>query len=266
MQRIASARPPQHLSLLPSQRLVPIAVLICHAVFAQTPPNTVQPVTIPLHQDGISDLLIYAAMNGGIPVPYLFDTGSTAFNSAYVPRLWPGSTASLLTPATTQYVFYGDGTYGYTVDPTIAAVSLFAPGSNIPAFALPAPNGYQVGKIITPFSDSAAPGKFTPDPDYAKAIAQDQAGALIPPDSGSGINGAFGIFGAAPFGFVSKTPQGTYALANLLAQVPEGGYVIADNGPAGTATVKIGLNDFIRSQFPYFHPREWLRHPIKLLA
>jgi uncharacterized protein (TIGR03437 family) len=232
---------------VPIQRLPLIAVLSCQAVcFSQTSPSNVQPVTIPLYQNGNYNLEIYAALNGGIPVPYLFDTGSYSFYSAYVPRLWPGSVNSTLSPPTKQYVFYGDGTYGYTFDPTTAAVSLFAPGSTIPAFALPAPGGYQVGKIETPFFDYTAPGKYTPDPAYAKDVAADQAGALVPPDSGF-----FGTFGAGPWGSITNTPQGTYSLSNLIAEVPGGGYVVAANGPTGTASVTIGLNDFIRSQFPY---------------
>jgi hypothetical protein len=112
------------------------------------------PVKVKLQWNAESDnLSIYAGVNGGHPVPYLFDTGSDAFVIA--PSTWmavrdPKPVTRMKVP---EKMMYGDGTYGYTYLPVWARLAFYAPGLGQPALVLPNPQGYQVGKIIEQYTD-----------------------------------------------------------------------------------------------------------------
>jgi hypothetical protein len=190
------------------------------------------PVKVKLQWNAESDnLSIYAGVNGGHPVPYLFDTGSDAFVIA--PSTWmavrdPKPVTRMKVP---EKMMYGDGTYGYTYLPVWARLAFYAPGLGQPALVLPNPQGYQVGKIIEQYTD------YEP----AKHI-----------DVKSRATTDTGVFGARMLiGSGGGPATGTYELANPILQIPGvGGYVVTDNGPRGTASVTIGLNKAIRDQFP----------------
>jgi hypothetical protein len=217
-------------------RLRPVvcAALIGLPAFAASDPA--QPLNLPvklkLQWNAADDnLSIYAGVNGGHPVPYLFDTGSDAFVIA--PSTWvavrdPKPVTTMKTP---DKMMYGDGTYGYSYLPVWARIAFYDPGFGRPALVLPNPQGYQVGRIIEQYSDYE-PGKHIDD----KSKATDDTG----------------VFGARMLiASGGDDYAGTYQLANPIAQIPcVGGYVVTDNGPRGTASVTIGLNKAIRDQFP----------------
>lgn len=72
-----------------------LAAVLTMAVLIRAWPALAQ-TSIPLSFNADNTrLVIYVGINGGPGKPYLFDTGSTLFNSAYNPAWWPGYARAL---------------------------------------------------------------------------------------------------------------------------------------------------------------------------
>ena len=188
------------------------------------------PIKIHLQQNPESDnLSIYIGINGHPPIAYLFDTGSDALvvaGSAFHRQKIDSISGSKKPDS----YLYGDGTYGYYYFPVMAHLAFYNPQAARPALVPPAPEGYVVGRIVEQVFD-LEPKKHIND--TSKVVTDT------------------GVFGARMFAAAvdDDAPDG-YQLANTLYQIPGvQGIVVTDNGPPGTASVTVGLNQAIRDQF-----------------
>jgi hypothetical protein len=214
------------------------AAIVGFPAFADTlsaptkPPQL--PIRLRLQQNAQDDnLSIYVGINGGPPIPYLFDTGSDAFLAAPPAWLAVKPVPSIIKTKVPEKMIYGDGTYGYTFLPVRAHLAFFDPHMGVPSLVLPNPDGYVVGRIIEQLFDDE-PKKHIM---YASKATTD-----------TGVFGARMMIGGG--GAEGDAPD-TYNISNTLAQIPGvQGYVVTDNGLPGTASVTVGLNQAIRDQFP----------------
>ena len=188
------------------------------------------PIKIHLQQNPDSDnLSIYVGINGHPPVAYLLDTGSDAFIAAGT--AWHRQKVdSISRSKKPESALYGDGTYGYTYFPVMAHLAFYDPHAGRPTLVLPAPEGYVVGRIEEQIFD-LEPKKHI--------------------NETSKVTTDGGIFGARMLiGGAGEDVADGYQLSNTLYQIPGvQGLVITDNGPPGTASLTVGLNQGIRDQF-----------------
>ena len=206
-------------------------------------PIKVKPVNVDLEQNGDSNIWIYVGLNGGRPHRYLLDTGSWGFYALYSPRWWPGNPKSLFKTDGFDTEMYGNMTYGYTFVPVFSSVILYHHFNGVQAYQFPE-KAYGIAKAITWYDDyEPEKGVLQPSDSITKAIRSAD-------ETGDDLLDDHGIFGAGTcIQFKGSKELGYANLSNLLAQTSGDGYVITDNGPIGRATLTIGLNQAIRSQF-----------------
>jgi autotransporter-associated beta strand protein len=217
---------------------------------AQPAHSTNIPLSFLTQSGGTQRLVIHVGINGGDPKPYLFDTGSSLFNSVYNKDWWRGLApdpsahhvaSSPGLPQGIQYC-YGESREcrGYTGNIVAVPVLNFHAnsdkGSPVAATLAAAP-GYQVNAIYehsVPDPKDSKKLLTTHFPEYwsTPAWTEDRT----PPIEGS----LFGTFGAGNFisNHSSKVEPGTtYTAGGVLGQtivagggVVAQGYVVAANG------------------------------------
>ncbi len=215
------------------------------------PYRNATPVNIDLEQFNEDNLWIYVGLNGGAPHRYLFDTGSWGFYAIYAPEWWPGQPASLFKTAGTDTELYGDMTFGYEFVPVRSSIKLYNYYNRLGAYTFPE-SDYAIAKVLTEYDVYKPKEKiFQENADVAQSRLDAQNGISDSLDD-------HGVFGA---GFClqwkGSAALGYANLSNLLAEAPGGGYIVTDNGPLGRATLTLGLNRALRSQFSQFltlHP------------
>jgi hypothetical protein len=199
-----------------------------------------------LEQNGDSNIWIYVGLNGGRPHRYLLDTGSWGFYAYYSPRWWPGNPKTLFKTDGFDTEMYGDMTYGYGFVPVFSSVTLYNYFNGIAAYQFPEKN-YGIAKAFTYYDDyEPEKGIIRLDDSVLEALKSAD-------ENGDDLLDDHGVFGAGTCVQLKGSDSLGYAnLSNILAQAPGDGYVITDNGPIGRATLTIGLNEAIRSQFSQF--------------
>ncbi|OJW25141.1 MAG: hypothetical protein BGO51_27850 [Rhodospirillales bacterium 69-11] len=181
-----------------------------------------QPYVVPLyHLQGSTNLMIYAALNGGPLEPYLLDSGSPNMFATYG-AWWPGHDTPVSPSSTESFTFANGTTYDYV--PVSTSVSLGDAAGTVLAGAA----NVNVAQIVSIVAHGTSYG-FD---DWAAAVAQ--GGAPIAADS------SYGNFSAGLYG--------SNELATVLAQVPigeglENGFIIQSGGATATVgTLTIGLD------------------------
>jgi outer membrane autotransporter protein len=183
----------------------------------------------------------------GPPRTYLFDTGSSPFNSAYSPQWWPSNPAPIATM--TNYT-YGSGNIFSGNVVNMPSISFYAgSAATTPYYTLPTLTpGYQVTAVTS-----------TNIPNFSTLVQNNQ-----PFWQGQ----FFGVFGASNFVATGYTNPSSVVLGSVLGQASlagtTAGYVIAANGqqvstvngPQATQTVTscspcviLGLTPSLLAQF-----------------
>jgi autotransporter-associated beta strand protein len=207
---------------------------------------TAQSLDIPLQlseSSGGVRLIINVGIGGQAPLPYLFDTGSSAFVAAYSASAF-GSVPSNMSAATQQYPnglptgvsisYSSNNTY---VGNYVAAPSMtFYPTASTPV-------GSSSSVTLNAVNQSGAASNFVIDAAYSR----NGAPISVPLQSTNVFKGIYGIFGAGDFAFSTSgssantqpgvTPNtSTATIGSVLGQavVPgtTAGYVVAANGQA----------------------------------
>ena len=227
-------------------RLVDLAPPEEESAPPQKPYGKVKPVNVDLEQNGEANIWIYVGLNGGKPHRYLLDTGSWGFYALYSPGWWPGNPKSLFKTDGFDTEMYGNMTYGYTFVPVFSSVSLYNYFNGVQAYQFPE-DDYAIAKAFTWYEDyEPQKGVTRPSDSITKAIKSAD-------ENGDDLLDNHGIFGAGTcLQYKGSEALGYANLSNLLGQTPGDGYVITDNGPIGRATLTVGLNEAIRSQFSQF--------------
>nr|WP_267288059.1 autotransporter domain-containing protein [Neokomagataea tanensis] len=202
---------------------------------------------------------INVGVNGGQPEEYLFDTGSDSFNidvgnGSTAPSWFPTANTQQSVANLTPYM-YGNGTYGYLLNPTtVQSIQFFnsstgqlntsyntsagLPVAAAPYYiatmdSLPGQPGIQINNpTLTSYG-------FTNQPYYQDLSWQQNIDQGQPPEEGH----FFGTFGAGDFG---------NAIPGMLTKT---GYIVEANGSAstpgscGSACMIMGLTPALRAQF-----------------
>ncbi|MBR0558898.1 autotransporter outer membrane beta-barrel domain-containing protein [Neokomagataea anthophila] len=202
---------------------------------------------------------INVGVNGGQPEEYLFDTGSDSFNidvgnGSTAPSWFPTANTQQSVASLTPYM-YGDGTYGYLLNPTtVQSIQFFnsstgkinsnyntqggLPVAAAPYYiatmnSLPGQPGIQINN---PTLTNAG---FTTQPYYQDLTWQQNIDQGQPPEEGH----FFGTFGAGDFG------------NGVPGMLTKSGYIVEANGTAstpgscGSACMILGLTPALRAQF-----------------
>ncbi|MBN8874769.1 MAG: Hint domain-containing protein [Rhodospirillales bacterium] len=181
-----------------------------------------QPYVVPLyHLANSTNLMIYAALNGGPLVPYLLDSGSPNMFATYG-TWWPGHDTPISPAVTDSFTFANGTTYDYV--PVATSVSI----GNAAGTVLAGATNVNIAQIVSIVSH----GTSYDYANWASAVAQ--GGAPIAADN------SYGNFSAGLYG--------SNELATVLAQVPigdglENGFIIQSGGASATVgTLTIGLD------------------------
>jgi hypothetical protein len=202
------------------------------------------PVSIPLsYWKGAEKLAIYVGINGGTPLPYIFDTGSPVFNAVYNPAWWPNIASINPSLVTSAQFCLGGGSptfcRGYTGNLVqVPSLSFYNAPTDTASVATPsASRGYVVNAVFN-YGDQAGT-TTTPPINFGPSFNLNS-----PPVDGH----FFGTFGAGNFATnvtfntcpnsqlgpgCPRTPTGYYGGGVLGQTIVPGlaqGYVIAANG------------------------------------
>ena len=208
---------------------------------------------IPLSIETIGNaqrLVIYAGINGDVPHPYLFDTGSSGFNAAFYdgPYSGPGSnptawssTSTLSTNATASYGTPAQG-FSYVLNAvTVPSIQIYSKlNLATPAMTLtatdtnPGSTGFIIGQVTNQTFNNGDPSSF-----------QANLAAGLPPLS----SGLYGTFGASLFTGNVTNGSAPYVNASVLGQSTTTGWAVVANTGTSSAQAILGLNSAIRSQF-----------------
>lgn len=202
---------------------------------------------------------INVGVNGGTPEEYLFDTGSDSFNidvgnGTTAPAWFPTANTQQSVASLTPYM-YGNGTYGYLLNPTtVQSIQFFnsttgninsnySTPAGLPVAAapyyvatldsLPGQQGIQINNpTLTSYG-------FTTQPYYQDLTWQQNIDQGLPPEEGH----FFGTFGAGDFG------------GGVPGMLTKTGYIVEANGTSstpgscGSACMILGLTPALRAQF-----------------
>src|SRR5262245_46398404 len=238
-----------------------IVALAFFGIATEVHAQTAAPVDIPLQSQVVLDqgqqnlkLAIYVGINGGVPLPYVFDTGSPVFNAVYNSSWWPGINSSVSSlpgwssplPAGQNVQFcLGGSTPGNAVGPGTFCRGYTGNLVQVPSLSFFNPTV----SLVTPFATLTT--GTGPNNGYVVNAAYNYAGnggpfsSSIPPL----FDFFFGTFGAGNFAknvqvvgttWVSPekgpyTDTGYYAGGVLGQTIVSGatqGYVVAANGQA----------------------------------
>ena len=224
--------------------------------FAGMPVAIAQSFNIPLQlaqtANGV-DLIINVGIGGQAARPYLFDTGSVAFNAAYSASAF-GAIPSQMSASS---ALYPNGlptgvTYTYTSNNSFTGNIVSVP--SLTFYSSSAPSDASTGVTLNAVTPSGAASGFT-----MTAVTQRNGTDInnnVPLQSIPGLfGGYYGIFGAGDFS-AYKTGTGanttTAATSSVLGQAvvagTTAGYVVAANGqalkdlPTGTSANNPGPN------------------------
>jgi uncharacterized protein with beta-barrel porin domain len=187
-----------------------------------------QSVDIPLQLSQSSDgvrLIINVGIGGQAPLPYLFDTGSVAFNAAYSASAF-GSIPSAMSTLPTGVSFSYTSNNVYTGN-LVAVPSLTFYSSSTSA-------GSSSAVTLNATTPAGAASSFIMDAVYNR----NNVPITVPLQSITGVfGGVYGIFGAGDFALSETgTNSKTATIGSILGQaaVPgtTAGYVVAANGQA----------------------------------
>lgn len=237
----ARPRPLKFDTALASVSILALAVAadaITRAAEAQSTAVPLQWVRIPEGNNTVERLGIMVGLGSGAAKPYLFDTGSTAFNAAYNPNWFPAST----TLASNVPYLYGNGTYGFDLDVVgLPSVTFYNSSGSVPIHSVYASEGFRLAKINAWITD--VNGTFTADPEWAANVNADR-----PPFLGA----FYGIFGAD----ASTKSLADINVGGIPGQSTKSGYVVAANGSLGNCSpcMILGLSPELRAQFTTLVP------------
>lgn len=261
------------MQLFPDRWVLVVLMMVscfCKAQAQQTLPLSLQNI------GGSERLVIYAGIDGSAPLPYLFDTGSSAFNAAYY-------NGSMQNNATNYSAWSNDGTnvinahydygsassgFGYLINEVrVTNIAIYYPDSTTVAANLTSFSGFTMGQAIERITNTS-----TTNPDYTDRYGNkynfdpfftDQLSKGKPPEpvsnsfaAGGMGGGLYGTFGAGLFADInSNSPSGVnYTNGSILGQATTTGWAIIANN-VGTNLIStnpyaiLGLNSFITNQF-----------------
>ncbi len=208
---------------------------------------------IPLSLETIDDsqrLVIYVGINGGVALPYLFDTGSAGFNAAYYkgsytgPKPNPAAWKATSTISKNAKVSYGTATKGlsYILNAvTVPSIQIYGKSDlTTPVVDLvakdiyPQSKGFVIGQVTDQTFHSGKPSSFKSNLREGKPPLE---------------SGLYGTFGAGLFTGDNTSGSAPYVNASVLGQCTQTGWAVVANGGAGAAYAILGLMDAVRSQF-----------------
>ena len=216
-----------------------VFLIFCATLQAQTPTNVDGTYTIPIYHakeyESIHDLHIYAALNGGVLVPYLLDSGSPNFFSTYAQTWWPGSPDQVVTGNSTMKFASGNE---FVYNPVNASVQLGDRNGktivSIPQAQVAILASATVGDEKTDYKDwKKITGTTSEELTKTPALVK---------------NSTFGNFGLGIEGNKSNPGNGSnYPLSTILAQLPlppsvNTGFIVNTGGKINApATLTIGI-------------------------